>query len=47
MEDKCCGTCKWHEYESAGEDWVCCNDDSRYCSDYTGYGDVCPDWEGR
>lgn len=49
METKCCGTCKWQaqETDSACPDWVCCNENSRYWSDYTGYDDVCPDWEER
>lgn len=50
MEYKeCCGTCKWHEIEVASTypDWVCCNEDSPYYTDYTGYRDACSEWEAR
>lgn len=44
---KCCGTCKWHEYEDIDNGWVCVNVDSEYCSDWTEYGHCCSDWEER
>ena len=40
-----CGTCRWHRGE--GSDWVCVNDKSDYCTDFTGYEDTCEEWEGR
>lgn len=45
----CCGTCKWHEIETANtyHDWVCTNDESEFWSDYTAYTDSCPEWEER
>ena len=47
--DRCCGTCRWHkvEFASTDPDWVCCNEASVYYADYTGYKDMCPDWEER
>lgn len=42
---KFCGTCKWHK--RAINDWICTNDNSEYCADYTGYNDTCDEWEGR
>lgn len=49
MDEHICGTCRYHqiETESTCPDWVCCNEDSKYWSDYTGYDDTCPDWEAR
>ena len=44
----CCGTCKYHlrdDYHP--EDFVCCNPDSEYCSDYTEYQDSCDDYEEK
>ena len=47
-ERKCCGTCKWHKSEGGvNPEWACFNEDSFYYTDYTEYGDVCPDWEAR
>lgn len=40
-----CGSCKWHHHGSDG--WVCVNDRSDYCTDYTDYDDYCEDYEGR
>lgn len=47
--EKCCGTCRWHvlERNSADNEFVCSCADSDYYTDYTGYGDSCPDWEER
>lgn len=49
MDDKkkCCGTCRWHKHEAVDDGWVCVNDQSEYCADWTEYGDSCADWEGR
>ena len=44
--DKCCGTCKYyHEY--IGGAWLCVNDQSEYCVEWTEYDDSCDEWEGR
>ena len=45
--DECCGTCKWHQHESVDDGWVCVNDRSEYCTDWTDYKDYCEDWEGK
>lgn len=46
-DQECCGTCKWHKHDSYGDDWICANRDSEYCSDWTEYGDQCEEWEER
>lgn len=45
--EKCCGTCRWHQHENITDGWVCVNGDSEYCTDFTDYEHTCPDWEGR
>lgn len=50
MDDKCCGTCKYHHHEDIDDGWVCVNDQSEYCEYYvewTEYSDSCEEWEGR
>ena len=48
MSEPCCGTCKWHERDrNTKGDWVCVNSDSEYCTDWTGYEDVCGEWEEK
>ena len=42
-----CGTCKWHKHEDIDDGWVCVNDRSDYCTDWTDYGDYCEDYEPR
>ena len=44
---KCCGTCKWHSHEDISDGYVCVNDESEYCTDWTDYDHCCEDWEGR
>ena len=46
-DEKCCGTCKWHKHENASDGWVCVNNESYYCADWTEYDDRCLDWEDR
>lgn len=46
-ERQCCGTCLHHCRESIDNGYVCTNDQSEYCSDWTDYNDSCEDWEGR
>lgn len=43
---ECCGTCKWHSKDELG-DWLCVNDESEYCADWTEYSDSCEEWESR
>ena len=45
--DECCGTCKYHQHEDIDDGWVCVNDRSEYCADWTDYKDCCEDWEGK
>ncbi|WP_373829783.1 hypothetical protein [Bacteroides heparinolyticus] len=47
MSKQCCGTCKWHEYDKAGKDWVCVNDVSENVAEFTSYEDSCDEWEGK
>lgn len=44
---KCCGTCRWHSHEDISDGWVCVNDESDYCTDWTDYDHCCEDWEER
>ena len=44
---QCCGTCKWHSFEIISDDYICVNNDSDYCADWTGYDDSCEEWEGK
>lgn len=45
--EKCCGTCKYHRHEDIDDGWVCVNDRSEYCADWTEYSDSCEAWEER
>lgn len=45
--EKCCGTCKYHGFENLSDGWVCVNDRSEYCADWTEYKDSCDKREGR
>lgn len=45
--EKCCGNCRWHEYDELFDDWVCVNPDSDYVADFTGYEDSCEEFEER
>lgn len=47
LDDKCCGTCKYHHYDDIDDGWVCVNDRSEYFADWIGYSDSCDEWEGR
>lgn len=47
LDEKCCGTCKYHHYEDIDDGGVCVNDQSKYCADWTEYSDSCEEWEGR
>ena len=47
LDDKCCGTCKYHGFENLSDGWECVNDRSEYFADWTEYSDSCDEWEGR
>ena len=42
-----CGTCFYHQHEYIDDGWVCVNDASDRCTDWTDYDDTCDEWEGR
>ena len=47
MDKQICGNCKWNERENIGGDYVCVNDESDYCADWTEYDHTCDYWEGK
>lgn len=47
IDEKCCGTCKYHHHEDIGNGWKCVNDRSEYFADWTEYSDSCDEWEER
>lgn len=47
LDDKCCGTCKYHYHKNIGDGWECVNDRSEYFADWTEYSDSCDEWEER
>lgn len=42
LDDKCCGTCKYHHHEDIDDGWMCV-----YYAEWTDYSDSCEAWEGR
>lgn len=46
---ECCGNCKYHHNDEAmfPEDYICVNDASEHCADWTDKNDYCYQWEGR
>lgn len=46
-DSEACGTCRYHQHESIDDGWVCVNDESDNCADWTEYNDSCEMWEGR
>jgi len=47
MEEQICGNCRWYEHENISNGWVCVNNDSDYCADWTDYNHTCEYWEER
>lgn len=47
IDEKYCGTCKYHYHKNIGDGWECVNDRSEYFADWTEYSDSCDEWEGR
>lgn len=41
IDDKCCGTCKYHYHKNICDGWECVNDRSEYFADWTEYSDSC------
>ena len=46
LDEEICGTCKWHHKDEM-DDWMCVNNNSEYCADWTSYTDSCDDWEPK
>ena len=46
-EGKNCGNCSFHRYDRGYDDWRCCNTESEYQEDFTGFEDSCEEWEIR
>lgn len=44
---ECCGTCKWHRHEDIDDGWVCVNDMSDQCAEWTDYDMYCDQYEPR
>lgn len=42
-----CGNCKYHEYDSTTNDWICGNDQSECFADWTSYNYSCVDFEEK
>ncbi len=47
IDDKCCGTCKYHGFGKLSDGFSCVNEQSEYFSDFTEYNDSCEEWEER
>lgn len=48
MQNECCGNCRYHKNDDTfPEDYICVNDASEHCADWTDYKDYCYEWEGR
>jgi hypothetical protein len=47
IDDKCCGTCKYHGFEKLSDGFSCVNEQSEYFADFTEYNDSCEEWEER
>jgi hypothetical protein len=42
-----CETCHWHEHENIDDGYVCVNDKSSYCTEWTDDNFYCEKWEER
>ena len=47
IEERICGTCRYHEHEDISDGWVCVNAMSENCTEWTEYRDTCGVWEKR
>jgi len=45
--ERICGNCRWHRFESEETGWICSNPDSDCLADYTEYEDRCFDFEEK
>lgn len=46
MDKQICGNCKYGSYDKM-QGYVCVNDESDYCADWTEYDHTCDYWEGK
>ena len=46
-QEQCCGTCRHHVHEDVDDGWVCVNQGSIYCTEWTEYDNCCEVWEAR
>lgn len=44
-KERACGYCAYHSKDERG--WMCVNEKSDSCGDYTKFTETCPDFEGR
>ena len=42
-----CGHCAYHKKDKEKKAWMCVNERSDSCGDYTQFTERCPDFEGR
>jgi len=48
MDDmKKCANCQYHEFEDITKGWICVNQSSSHCADWTEDSQSCPYWEQR
>lgn len=43
----CCGTCDYHCHEDISDGYVCVNDASEHCTDWTDDDYCCPAYERK
>lgn len=46
-KEKCCATCKYHQFESFDNGFVCANGESEYVAEWTESKFCCIDYEER
>lgn len=46
MSERCCGTCRHHQYDD-GVDYMCSCEESEGYGEYTMFQDYCGCWEDR
>lgn len=47
MSEKNCGHCAYHKKDSKKKEWMCVNERSDSCGEYTAFTERCPGFEGR
>ncbi|MCD7789096.1 MAG: hypothetical protein LUH55_00745 [Bacteroides thetaiotaomicron] len=46
-EGQHCSNCKYHIHEDVDDGYVCVNDESEYCTDWTEYDFCCDEFEAK